>query len=578
MAELTKLKDLGIVGTELSGSFAFDSPNPIDLREVVPDIATLEGLKTVNNVYPGMIVYVKSENKHYKYVKPEEGDGEWKVLTPYMHEIAQENGVSIVFDGGDANGCPTTSMGGGSSSSGGNGTGSVDFSALTSTLTENSIPFWNGESFSPLIDLKTYADGIQVYLGEGNNSVPGQRLSLQRNQVYLQDKNETLTDPRRASMTARGGFVLDNFAKRVTYGYDSIDVTPSNIPTNAAGFDNYNPNKMLRFSWPSKSGHLALNEDLTAVSEQISTVDTRLTGLNAIVTDAMTNVGIAIGEANDALNIANNASLTATNALNKADATQNSLDTKYQELTNTLKNHYTKTEVDNKVAVVDGNMATINSTITSLSNNFNNYSLKDSVYTKAETYTKTEVDNKLSSAATSGIPQEPGWTVTSYALNRDYGINGVLFKYSAIKYTNNADSSKSKIVFDIYTSTPLTAEADPIDEFGVSLGKWSTGAFAISLHQLVNNTQINGTALGNIQTYKYIYPESCAWAVDPQTNGFQFSDSGFVIPQVANAIKDNGQATIWGLGIRFNSYNLNNDLKIAGQRIKVTLTNFSSFS
>jgi hypothetical protein len=60
------LKDLGIKGVTLSGAFAYDSPNPIDLRTTVEDITTRDGLITNNCVYAGMIVYVKSQNKHYK--------------------------------------------------------------------------------------------------------------------------------------------------------------------------------------------------------------------------------------------------------------------------------------------------------------------------------------------------------------------------------------------------------------------------------------------------------------------------------------------------------------------------------
>lgn len=126
-------------------------------------------------------------------------------------------------------------------------------SALFSDLTANHIPFWDGEKFKSLEGLKTYSDGKQVYMEE----TQGKKLALQDNQIYLEDTITNTANPVKAHLSASGGLVLSNSAKRVIYGYDYIGVDTSTGPT----FNDYDWQNRKTFRWPAKSGTLALAED-----------------------------------------------------------------------------------------------------------------------------------------------------------------------------------------------------------------------------------------------------------------------------------------------------------------------------
>ena len=62
------MSDLFDKGIKLSSGFSLGAKSPLDTREVVEDISERDALITSNIAYEGMIVYVKTEKKHYKLV------------------------------------------------------------------------------------------------------------------------------------------------------------------------------------------------------------------------------------------------------------------------------------------------------------------------------------------------------------------------------------------------------------------------------------------------------------------------------------------------------------------------------
>ena len=72
------MSDLFDKGIKLSSGFSLGAKSPLDTREVVVDISERDALITSNIAYEGMIVYVKTEKKHYKLV--DLTTPEWKEL------------------------------------------------------------------------------------------------------------------------------------------------------------------------------------------------------------------------------------------------------------------------------------------------------------------------------------------------------------------------------------------------------------------------------------------------------------------------------------------------------------------
>ena len=72
------MSDLFDKGIKLSSGFSLGAKSPLDTREVVDDISERDALITSNIAYEGMIVYVKTEKKHYKLV--DLTTPEWKEL------------------------------------------------------------------------------------------------------------------------------------------------------------------------------------------------------------------------------------------------------------------------------------------------------------------------------------------------------------------------------------------------------------------------------------------------------------------------------------------------------------------
>ena len=72
------MSDLFDKGIKLSSGFSLGAKSPLDTREVVENISERDALITSNIAYEGMIVYVKTEKKHYKLV--DLTTPEWKEL------------------------------------------------------------------------------------------------------------------------------------------------------------------------------------------------------------------------------------------------------------------------------------------------------------------------------------------------------------------------------------------------------------------------------------------------------------------------------------------------------------------
>lgn len=140
-------------------------------------------------------------------------------------------------------------------------------SDLVTDLTQYCIPYFADNKFKPLGDLKTYRDGKQVYMGNDDT----EKMAFSDTIVYQQSKSPA-NDPRKAAMSGRGGFTLSNFAKNITYGYDSITVTPT-INNEFGTFDN---NNAIRLTLPSTAGVLVTTGDVYSKRE----VDNKVNAVN----------------------------------------------------------------------------------------------------------------------------------------------------------------------------------------------------------------------------------------------------------------------------------------------------------
>lgn len=66
--------NLDLSGMTPLGGFLLKSKEPLDTRTVVKEYVNLTELATNYHIYPGIIVYVESDEKHYKYTK----EGTWE--------------------------------------------------------------------------------------------------------------------------------------------------------------------------------------------------------------------------------------------------------------------------------------------------------------------------------------------------------------------------------------------------------------------------------------------------------------------------------------------------------------------
>ena len=80
------MSDLFDKGIKLSSGFSLGAKSPLDTREVVEDISERDALITDNIAYEGMIVYVKTEKKHYKLVD---------LTTPKWEELGSGSGGDL---------------------------------------------------------------------------------------------------------------------------------------------------------------------------------------------------------------------------------------------------------------------------------------------------------------------------------------------------------------------------------------------------------------------------------------------------------------------------------------------------
>ena len=80
------MSDLFDKGIKLSSGFSLGAKSPLDTREVVENISERDALITSNIAYEGMIVYVKTEKKHYKLVD---------LTTPKWEELGSGSGGDL---------------------------------------------------------------------------------------------------------------------------------------------------------------------------------------------------------------------------------------------------------------------------------------------------------------------------------------------------------------------------------------------------------------------------------------------------------------------------------------------------
>ena len=80
------MSDLFDKGIKLSSGFSLGAKSPLDTREGVEDISERNALITSNIAYEGMIVYVKTEKKHYKLVD---------LTTPKWEELGSGSGGDL---------------------------------------------------------------------------------------------------------------------------------------------------------------------------------------------------------------------------------------------------------------------------------------------------------------------------------------------------------------------------------------------------------------------------------------------------------------------------------------------------
>ena len=87
---------MNLSGLKLMAGFALESSQPIDARIVVANTTERDELVTSNVVYPGMVVYVEADKKHYAYV-----DNNWKVFGSNEKDSNQTivaNGITFGAD------------------------------------------------------------------------------------------------------------------------------------------------------------------------------------------------------------------------------------------------------------------------------------------------------------------------------------------------------------------------------------------------------------------------------------------------------------------------------------------------
>ena len=184
--------------------------------------------------------------------------------------------------------------------------------------------------------------------------------------------------------------------------------------------------------------------------------------------------------------------------------------------------------------------------------------------TPGQLVTANEVYSKEYIDALGTHPQIEGWKLIEHVDNKRYA-DGFL---SVCRYQNLLEPSKMMAVIDYYDVDEETVTADPTSLYGYTIGKWQSKGLPI--HNFL--ALMPGVSITN---YKYITVNEYSWIVKPElNNNRQFLDAAIVTPKIYDAINTNGQATIFGLAIRFGSDNANYDFKISGKHMKITCQNY----
>ena len=148
---------------------------------------------------------------------------------------------------------------------------------------------------------------------------------------------------------------------------------------------------------------------------------------------------------------------------------------------------------------------------------------------------------------------------------------------SFVVYQSITDANKKMMVIDYYSTSEETVPASGQSILGYSIGKWQSQG--IKLHRMFEKfTQLSGLSSSqyNLQQFPNIFINEYQWDVSPlQNNNWQFRDSAIISSQIYDAIASNNQATIYGLGVRFNDTNVDKSLILNGKHMTVTFTNFT---
>jgi hypothetical protein len=177
------------------------------------------------------------------------------------------------------------------------------------------------------------------------------------------------------------------------------------------------------------------------------------------------------------------------------------------------------------------------------------------------------------------LPKIAGFKPNQWVLNEDVG-NGLL---NSILYENISDSSKKLIVLDFFQTSDETVKASPssVGMFS-NIGKWQSSGIRIDNLVSYSKFTLADSKYVTLADFPYITVDKYQWIVKPEYNvdNKQFMNAVIFNSQIYDAISDNGQATIYGLALRYdttndsNAFDITKSVVVSGKHIKLTLQNF----
>ena len=205
----------------------------------------------------------------------------------------------------------------------------------------------------------------------------------------------------------------------------------------------------------------------------------------------------------------------------------------------------------------------------SIGNTFGSYNVNNAVKLQFPSKSGTILTSADLDAAAANLPKKLGFKPVRWNLN--FAYNGLL---NAVEYENEVDNTKKLIVLEYRQTSDETVAASGMSYLGLSIGKWQSSG--VNLHEMISILKdANGAQLYTLQDFPYISVDNYRWIVKPEDNdGWNFMDAVVLSPQVYDAITASNQATLFGLGVRFNDTNINKSIVVAGKNMQITLQNF----